>query len=99
MILRKIKKYSALLLSAILGFSISTSVFAQAKPLEKLQKFAGQSGYAGDNAPTTPAVYIGQVLAILYGFLGVIALVYIVYAGFLWLTANINLRKSQNTFI
>ncbi|TSC56479.1 MAG: Uncharacterized protein G01um101418_314 [Parcubacteria group bacterium Gr01-1014_18] len=58
-------------------------------PVGKLNIFAEKSGYEiTAEGAKSPAVYIGQVLSVIYGFLGVIALGYVVYAGFLWLTAK-----------
>lgn len=49
-------------------------------------------GYSATNTPT-PAVLVGQVLGIVYSLLGVVALVLVVYAGFLWLFSQGNQEK------
>jgi hypothetical protein len=47
-------------------------------------------GEAGIGAETPLPVIIGRIINIVLGFLGVLLLIYILYAGFLWMTAGGN---------
>lgn len=63
--------------------------FAQTNPFEEAQKKAGEIGQgAGLGEPKSLTLIIGQIINVALGFLGIVLLVYLLYAGFLWMTAG-----------
>ncbi|HCC83450.1 TPA: hypothetical protein DEP96_01215 [Candidatus Uhrbacteria bacterium] len=66
---------------------------------DKLDTVAGSTGAGYDQATaTTLTDTIGQLISVLLGFLGVIFLILIIYAGLLWMTAAGNedkVKKAQ----
>lgn len=80
----------------ILSFFFSASSVGAAEPVDpkgKLGKFADTSGFG---AAIGPAAYVGRILNIIYGFLGVAVLILFVYAGFLWMFAQGDRGKIQD---
>lgn len=62
-------------------------VFAQA-PITALETAVENSGYStGSNAPDVPT-YIGGIVAVFMGFLGIIFIVLLIYGGFNWMRAG-----------
>jgi hypothetical protein len=49
---------------------------------------AVNSGLAGSLSDADPRIIVGRIIQIILSFLGVIAVVIIMYAGFLWMTSN-----------
>jgi hypothetical protein len=45
-------------------------------------------GFAGVGTDRTPQEIIGSIINIALGFLGIVLLAYLLYAGFLWMTAG-----------
>lgn len=43
--------------------------------------------YGGGNSPDTLVTWIGKLIGFIIGFLGVLLVLYIIWAGFLWMTA------------
>lgn len=77
-------------------------VYATSQASQNLDKFVtgelstkdgGKETKTGFGTKVSPAELVGQVLGIIYSFLGVIALVLIVYAGGMWLFAGGNQDK------
>jgi len=64
------------------GFVFASSVLAQDANLQAV----GQA--AGIATETSLATYIGRVLQVIFGLLGVIVLLLIIYGGFIWMTAG-----------
>lgn len=56
------------------------------KTANNLAANVGQSAGLG-NAPTPLTTIIGSIINVLLGFLGVVFLIILIYAGFLWMTA------------
>lgn len=50
--------------------------------------FLGKFGVTEDKPPQEPGTIISRIVAIVFSFLGIIAVIVIIYAGFLWLTAG-----------
>src|SRR3989344_4215020 len=59
--------------------------------LDRLENI-GEKVY-GDKLPTHPAIIVGNLAAILLGFLGVIFTVLIIWSGFQWMTSGGNEQK------
>lgn len=68
-----------------------TLVFAQAagsNPFTQAQNYTNQVGsQAGLTSRELPDI-IGQLINIVLGFMGILLLAYLLYAGFLWMTAG-----------
>jgi hypothetical protein len=78
----------ALAATALLAPSL---VFAQAQgsnPFTQAQNYTNQVGSkAGLTSRELPDI-IGQLINIVLGFMGILLLAYLLYAGFLWMTAG-----------
>lgn len=62
---------------------------AQTNPFQNAANMAGQVGSdAGLGQPKPLTQIIGQIINIALGFLGIVLLAYLLYAGFLWMTAG-----------
>lgn len=59
--------------------------------LPQLQKVGETSGIGGGNT-NLPAI-IGSIINVILGFLGIVFLVLLLYAGFLWMTAQGDEKK------
>lgn len=93
----KIKFLKSIILLAVSIFIITTfgnycysanlkNAFENDSPL---QKIAGDSGAGYDtNNKGDIEKTIGQILTILFSFLGIIFLILMIYSGFLWMTAR-----------
>lgn len=58
-------------------------------PFERAANLAGEVGSnAGLGEPKPLTQIIGQIINIALGFLGIVLLFYLLYAGFLWMTAG-----------
>jgi hypothetical protein len=94
---RKILKNFLIFLLIFSGFLIVRLVFAQDFGTEAVNTGLGGSLSQGD-----PRTIIGRIINIVLGFLGVIALILIIYAGFLWMTSEGNeekVAKAKKTLI
>jgi len=87
---QKILKHllSFILLAA--GFLVAPAVLAQGFGVNEVN-----NGLSGSLTATDPRTVAGRVINIILGFLGVIAVGLISYAGFLWLTSNGNEEKIE----
>lgn len=79
--------------TATLLFAVAVPAFAQGtgvtgKISEGLSKAAGESGYAAPGTTTDLPTIIGRVIGVALTLLGLLLLVYILYGGFLWMTAG-----------
>lgn len=64
-------------------------VFAQNNPFQNAQNLANEVGSnAGITSNRTLPQIVGQIINIILGFLGIVLLLLILYAGFLWMTAG-----------
>jgi uncharacterized membrane protein YjgN (DUF898 family) len=70
---------------------INTAAAAPFSLTGKLSKLGQAAGF--EDRPDSLAIQIGQIISIALAFLGVIFLAYIVYAGYIWLTAAGNDEK------
>lgn len=62
---------------------------AQVSPFEKAATLVGEVGTnAGLGQPKELTVILGQIINVVLGFLGILLLGYLLYAGFLWMTAG-----------
>ena len=57
------------------------------------QKIQGQAGL-GTTQKSLPEI-VGNIINIVLGFLGVLLLLYLLYAGFLWMTAGGETKKTE----
>ena len=87
---RLIQVLSVVLL-LVVGLSFSVMVNAKVDLTGALDK-AGTGIYGDENKPTadTMITIIGKVIRVLLSFVGVILVMIIIYAGFLWMTAGGN---------
>lgn len=72
----------------VLAFSFLV-VLPQASALDLTTQLKGAGGaaYGVTGEPQSPAVIVGNIIQILLAFLGTIALILVLYGGFLWMTA------------
>lgn len=75
-----------ILLSAFLAATLVLPGIASAGIFDTGLSDAGQTAY-GTTAQTDPALVVGGIIKVFLGVLGVIFLLLITYAGFLWMTA------------
>ena len=84
----KIRKILFFCLISVLLFSAASSAFALDFGSGATQKAAKDAGYNPNTTETTFAETVGSIIAIILSFTGVIFLVLMVYAGWLWMTAR-----------
>ena len=100
--MQKIQKHIKLLVTtlALVGILVMPYfVFASSTALKKLEKVGPQAGFEGADE-TSFAEIIGGVVSTALGFLGVIFVILIIYAGYNWMTAageEEKVRKAQDT--
>lgn len=65
--------------------------------VEELQNFGKAADYIADVSavPKNPAEIAGEVIGIILSVLGVIAVILILYSGFIWMTAAGNTEKIE----
>jgi hypothetical protein len=69
--------------------TLPLAVLAQGDPFERAQTdVAAVKGASGVQGSSDLPSIIGGIINVVLGFLGIILLVYILYAGFLWMTAG-----------
>lgn len=86
----------SLIIIATSFFVVSSESPAEASTLEdyvhgrntQFQRFTKEFGVETYSNVKQPGVIIQNIVAIAFGFLGLIAVIMIIYAGFLWLTAG-----------
>ena len=98
--MKKILKH---LFIAIFLISILTlPYFVFANPMEGLKDVAVEGGYSETVSETTLASTLGSMVKIALGFLGIIFIILIIWAGYNWMTAGGNeekISKARNTLI
>jgi len=61
---------------------------------ENLQKFTGATNVYNDApGPDSLVQWIGKIVGLIISFLGVILVLYIIWAGFIWMTAGGDTKK------
>jgi hypothetical protein len=71
------------------SITLPLAVLAQDDPFQRAQTYTENvAGAAGVETSQDLPQIIGRIINVLLGFLGIILLVYILYAGFLWMTAG-----------
>ena len=97
------KKLSIAFLTLLASFQIALALPVMAQttpendPLKNLQNTGIGTGNAADAGNALPAV-IGRIIRVFMGVLGIIMVLLIIYAGFLWMTAGgneENVEKAQ----
>jgi len=94
----KILKHFFITLFLISVLTLPYFVFAN--PMGHLQNAAIKGGYSEDVSETTFSTIIGSVIQIFLGFLGIIFVILILWAGYNWMTAGGNeekVTKAKNT--
>ena len=100
--MQKIQKHIKLLVTtlALVGILVMPYfVFASSAALDKLVDIGSDAGFEGADE-TSFAKIIGGVVSTALGFLGVIFVILIIYAGYNWMTAageEEKVRKAQDT--
>lgn len=84
--------YFFLIINLFAFLLIPLSLSAQDNPLDVLEQTGGQAGYSLPTGDINELIdtTIGQIIAVVLGFLGIIFLVLIIYSGFQWMTAGGN---------
>ena len=57
--------------------------------------FLDKFGVTEENKPPEPGTIAQRIVAIVFSFLGIIAVIMMIYAGFLWLTASGEEEKAK----
>lgn len=74
---------------AVISGSLLVPKMVLAQAFQDAQDLVGQVGQdAGIDSQTELPELIGQIINIILGFLGIVLLLLILYAGFLWMTAG-----------
>jgi hypothetical protein len=85
------------LLAIILTFGLFLTSPAQASWVDiskdSFEAISPTFGVPAGAKPIDPRVYVANILKVVFGFLGVIAICLILYAGFSWMTAAGNDKK------
>ncbi len=76
---------AAAALLALPGTALAQSVFDSA--LEQVGEVGDKAGVGSAASASLPEV-VGRVINVLLGFIGILLLVYMLYAGFLWMTSG-----------
>jgi len=82
---------SSLILTLVLSTVLSLSSVVSAATAGDALTGLGQFGTTATDLPKTDTdlrITIGRIVQIFLGFLGVLAVILIIYAGFLWMTAG-----------
>lgn len=92
LLLQLMKKHASLLWHTALTtalVALPSMAAAQTNPFQQASNLAGQVGQnAGLGQPQPLTLIIGKIINIALGFLGIVLLAYLLYAGFLWMTAG-----------
>lgn len=77
-------------LSLSLFYSVEAEELTPEKPVSSLEKVVGASGLAGAERESAASIgqKIGTIIGYFLSFLGVVALILVIYGGFLWMTAG-----------
>ncbi len=98
--MKKILKH---LFIAIFLISILTlPYFVFANPMQGLTNVATKGGYSSDVSETTFSSTLGTIVSVALGFLGVIFIILIIWAGYNWMTAGGNeekVSKARHTIV
>lgn len=71
------------------ALALPSLVLAQSNPFTRAQELANQTGSSAGIGTTTPLpLVIGRIINVALGFLGIIFLLLLLYAGFLYMTAQ-----------
>jgi hypothetical protein len=92
-----INKFYALI--GLFGF-LTLPRIVLADPLTALKNVAGKAGYSSGTNETTISAIAGMIVQTVLGFLGIIFIVLIIYAGIQWMTAEgdeAKVEKAQTT--
>ncbi|MBI5222659.1 MAG: hypothetical protein HY980_04165 [Candidatus Magasanikbacteria bacterium] len=98
----KIRKVLFFCLTVVLLFSAASGALALDFGSGEVQKAAGDAGYDPNTTETTFAETAGTIVYLLLSFSGVIFLVLMVYAGYLWMIARgdeAEVEKAQKIII
>jgi uncharacterized membrane protein YwzB len=90
---------SIVILLSALFFLFSSPIFAQADAARQLEAFAGREG-AGYAAPQDPRLVVAGVIRTALTIVGILFVAYLVYAGFIIMTASgeeEKVKKGTNT--
>jgi len=84
----KVKTSLGMVMLGLTG--VATRVYAAApKPMDALKSTANQAGF-NTQGTSTPADIAGNIIGYALGLLGIIFVILVIYAGFLWMTAQGN---------
>lgn len=88
-LLTKTKAAAVTALAAVGTFGVSLAARAQgfASNLQTNVGATGEAIYGSTSSQELP-VLVGRIINVVLGFLGVILVVLVIYAGFLWMTAS-----------
>lgn len=87
--------------AATTALAFPAGVFAADNPFNRAQNMVGNVGTAagvGNAAEADLPTVIGNIVNVALGFIGILLLIYILWAGFLWMTAGgseDNVKKAQ----
>jgi hypothetical protein len=80
---------SVFMITGALAMTIPAQAqFAPGNPSAALDKSVGETGLVTGDADTQLFQIIGDIINIVLGLLGIIFFIYVVWAGFIWMTAG-----------
>jgi len=74
--------------AVVLGLGVPGVALAQNSPFERAQNLVNQTGTSAGLQNKPLEQMVGSIINVVLGFLGIVLLVYLLYAGFLWMTAG-----------
>ena len=85
-------KLHRIIIAAILLLLVAGPAFAEwvpnPRPAERLQNVGVAAGYSSSVGTTSVATTVGQIIKTFLSLLGLIFMGYLVYAGYLWMSAS-----------
>ncbi|MBI4253175.1 hypothetical protein HY623_03305 [Candidatus Uhrbacteria bacterium] len=61
----------------------------------QFKEFLEKWGVTKDKPPTEPGTIAQRIVAVVFSFLGIVAVIVMIYAGFLWMTAGGEEEKAK----
>lgn len=74
--------------AVVFGLGVPGVALAAPSPFEKAQNLVTQTGESAGLQNRPLEQIVGSIINVVLGFLGIVLLAYMLYAGFLWMTAG-----------
>lgn len=81
--------------AVVFGLGVPGVALAQTSPFERAQNLVNQTGTSAGLQNKPLEQMVGGIINVVLGFLGIVLLGYLLYAGFLWMTAGGEEEKTK----